>query len=207
MFFNQFKTRFAFDVSNDYRDGAIGVDFCVKMCTMIGVDAKVYLWDTHHLPNGAPAHSAHHRGWPGYAIMFDVSKRDSFEEAETRWFPQVVQHWTLQPGERGAINALALVGVRQDLTTGRTRVVTTSEARKLAFKMEQRIQELGAGAALGQRVRYLETNPETGDGVDRVVAMLVKPKLKHYLLTQEGGGEWLQEAHVSHKGEAHCGVM
>ena len=113
------------------------------MCTMIGVDAKVYLRDMHHLRNGAPAHSAHHRGWPGYAIMFDVSKRDSFEEAEMRWFPQVVQHWTLQPGERGAINTLALVGVRQDLTTGRTRVVTTSEARKLAFKMEQRIKELG----------------------------------------------------------------
>ena len=213
MFFNQFKTRFAYDVSNHNRDGAIGVDFCVKMCTMIGVDAKVSLWIMHHLPQGAPTSSAYHRGWPGYAIMFDVSKRDSFEAVETRWFPEVLQHWTFlgERGDilakRGDINTLALVGVRQDLTTGRPRVVTTSEARKVVSEMEQRINELDGGVARRHRVRYLETNPETGDGVDRVVATLVKPKLQHYRPTPECCDDLLQEAQLSHKGEARCGVM
>ncbi len=211
MFFLQLKTRFAADVSIDYRH-APPTDFCVKSFAMDGTDARVSLWDL-HLPSGTQnLLRAYHRGAPGYAIMFDVSNRDSFEAVKTVWFPQVVQNWTQSSVEPGAINTLALVGVRQDLTTDRPRTVTVSEACTLAFSMETRINESSVGTAEHQRVRYIESNPVTGLGVDRVMATLVRPKLQHCRVVTESHNAFssdvlLEEAYVSHKGETRCTVM
>ena len=213
VFFNQFKTWLSADVWLDYRAMPSTADFCVKTCSMDGVDVKVALWDTPSCPR-IPLSAAYHRSIPGYAIMFDVTNRDSFEDVETRWFPQVVQHWdfTRHGGRHGDINTLVLVGIRQDLTTERSRVVATSEAQNLANKMEQRINETDVDATQHQRVRYLEANPATGHGVYRVAATLVKPKLNHHLTLQNGGDllqdELLQDIpSVTMKGDTRCDVM
>lgn len=213
MFFNQFKTRLRADVWLDYRAMPATVDFCVNTCSMDGVDAKVALWDTPGFPR-TPLDAGFFRAAPGYALMFDVTNRDSFEAVERRWFPHVVHHWdfTRQEDQRGDINTLVLVGIRQDLTTDRPRVVAASEAQHLAKKMARRINEPDADATQHQRVRYQEANPATGHGVYRVMATLVKPKLKHRLTVRDGGDllhdELLQDiAPAIRKGDTRCDVM
>ena len=71
--------------------------------------------------------------------------------------------------------AVVLVGIRQDLTTHRARAVTKSEALRLA----QRMGEMLALDTNHERVRYVEANPATGDGVARALATLVKIRLQN----------------------------
>ena len=108
--------------------------------------------------------------------MFDVSRRDSFEDIERAWWPEFVER-VLSTDERNqdCTCAVVLVGIRQDLTKHRARAVTKSEALRLAHHMEKTL----ALDTNHQRIHYIEANPATGDGVARALATLVKTRLQN----------------------------
>eukprot|EP01043_Picozoa_sp_COSAG02_P013510 COSAG02_NODE_541_length_20598_cov_278.953754_14_plen_294_part_00 len=189
----------------------IGIDFDVKRCrTMDDVEVKLQIWDTAGQARFRSITKAYYRGTAGCAVLFDVSRRETFKDIEQSWWPEFVDS---QHAKRTAPRtveecacAVVLVGIRQDLTTGRARAVTKLEAYRLAEHMEKTL----ALDTNHQRVHYVEANPATGDGVARVFATLVKTRLRSEARVPDT--PLLDELHddpyaTEHVAKNHCVVM
>ena len=107
-------------------------------------------------------------------IFFDVTRMESFQAVMSTWWPEYLRHFEADPFNTSAL----LVGIRQDLTTRRPREISVREAHVLARHMELERATHRNGCNHGQRVHYVEANPATGDGVQRVMATLARVRIK-----------------------------
>ena len=138
------------------------------------------IWDTAGQHRFRSITTAYYRNAACCVVLFDVSRRETFEDIERKWWPEFVD---AQHPERTASQdveqcacAVVLVGIRQDLTTARARAVTKMEAYQLAQHMEKTLAlRLDTNH---QRIRYVEANPATGHGVARALATAVKARLQ-----------------------------
>ena len=69
---------------SDQQQSTIGVDFKVKMMTVTGPDerpkrVKVTIWDTAGQERFRTLTSSYYRGAQGIILVYDVSRRDTFE--------------------------------------------------------------------------------------------------------------------------------
>ena len=113
----------------------IGADFAAKRCrTTDGVEVKLQIWDTAGQPRFRDLTRTFYHGAAGLVVLFDVSRRETFEDIERSWWPEFAQHLErTAPRTKGLCAcAVVLVGTRQDLTTARARAVTKLEAYRLA---------------------------------------------------------------------------
>ena len=123
----------------------IGVDFGVRACRLEGNDVKLQMWDTagHDRFRGITA--SYFRGAKGFLLLFDVTRRSTFDDIRDSWAPEVCQHSNLK-------SPLVIVGIRHDHTTRRPREVEETAGHAMA-------RDLQAGVAAGRAVRYTEANP------------------------------------------------
>ncbi len=181
----------------------IGIDYAIKRCrTTDGVEMKLQIWDTAGQARFQSITNAYYRGAAGCVFLFDVSRHETFENIERSLWPGFVDAQPPRAVEECAC-ALVLVGIRQDLTTGRARAVSKLEAYQLAQHMEKTL----ALDTDHQRVHYVEANPATGDGVARALATLVKMRLRN-----EARGPDIPPLDDSinptrHVAKNHCAVM
>ena len=102
----------------------VGYDFCAKMVDIEGIRAKVILNDTSGSERFFSITKNYIRQGDGLLVVFDVTKRDSFDAVE-KWIERIQE---IRPDEP----AIVIVGNKVDLTEERQ--VTSEEGLELAKK-------------------------------------------------------------------------
>eukprot|EP00914_Ancora_sagittata_P025750 GHVO01050966.1.p1 GENE.GHVO01050966.1~~GHVO01050966.1.p1 ORF type:complete len:211 (+),score=14.32 GHVO01050966.1:54-686(+) len=117
-------SRFTRDEFNLESKSTIGVEFATKSLTIESKVIKAQIWDTAGQERYRAITSAYYRGAVGALVVYDISKRSSFESI-TRWLEELKEH--ADPDI-----VILLVGNKSDLKHLRT--VSQDEARALAEK-------------------------------------------------------------------------
>jgi small GTP-binding protein len=118
-------SRFTRDEFNLESKSTIGVEFATKsVAAGDGKVIKAQIWDTAGQERYRAITSAYYRGAVGALLVYDITKRQSFDDVE-RWLSELRDH-----AEENI--AVLLVGNKSDLK--HLRAVSTSEAAEFAEK-------------------------------------------------------------------------
>lgn len=115
-------SRWTADEFNLESKSTIGVEFATKEIKVDGKNIKAQVWDTAGQERYRAIVSAYYRGAHGALIIYDITKRKTFENIE-HWFDELRQ---LVPNDI----SIALVGNKSDLS--HLRRISTSEANEYA---------------------------------------------------------------------------
>jgi len=121
-------SRFTRDEFNLESKSTIGVEFATKSITTNGKVIKAQIWDTAGQERYRAITSAYYRGAVGALLVYDISKRVSFENLE-RWLQELRDH--ADPNI-----VIMLVGNKSDLrhlrAAGQDEALAFAEKHKLA---------------------------------------------------------------------------
>eukprot|EP01103_Thecamoeba_quadrilineata_P012082 TRINITY_DN3032_c0_g1_i2.p1 TRINITY_DN3032_c0_g1~~TRINITY_DN3032_c0_g1_i2.p1 ORF type:complete len:184 (+),score=32.38 TRINITY_DN3032_c0_g1_i2:188-739(+) len=112
----------------------VGVEFAVRSLTIDGKIIRAQVWDTAGQERYRSIINAYYRGAVGAMVVYDITRRSSFENAE-RWLQQLKEH--AHPK-----TIVMLVGNKSDLS--KTRTVTEEEAKKFAHDRSLLFREVSA---------------------------------------------------------------
>eukprot|EP00850_Spirogloea_muscicola_P000681 SM000002S05761 [mRNA] locus=s2:1989826:1991754:- [translate_table: standard] len=123
------RNEFAFDSK-----ATIGVEFQTRTMTVENKVVKAQIWDTAGQERYRAVTSAYYRGAVGAMVVYDMTKRATFEHVE-RWLEELRAH-------ADSNIFIMLVGNKSDLSDQRS--VGTSEAKDLAKKQGVAFMETSA---------------------------------------------------------------
>eukprot|EP00008_Paramoeba_atlantica_P003949 CAMPEP_0201493180 /NCGR_PEP_ID=MMETSP0151_2-20130828/36261_1 /ASSEMBLY_ACC=CAM_ASM_000257 /TAXON_ID=200890 /ORGANISM="Paramoeba atlantica, Strain 621/1 / CCAP 1560/9" /LENGTH=240 /DNA_ID=CAMNT_0047880383 /DNA_START=59 /DNA_END=781 /DNA_ORIENTATION=- len=125
----------------------IGVGFAARTVVIDGKKIKAQIWDTAGQERYQAINSAYYRGACGALIVYDITKRKTFEDVQ-KWLTDVLDHTS-----RNII--ITLVGNKCDLEHLRT--ITVSEAT--AYADQRKIPAVETSALSAQNVddAFLQT--------------------------------------------------
>ena len=139
-------------LKNEYRQdtkATVGVEFGEKKFDINGLKIKAQLWDTAGQERYKAITSMYYKGAKGALIVFDLSSKDTFVNAE-KWYNEIKK--SIDP----SIN-LILVGNKSDLKDKRQ--VNTEDA-------ENKAKEMG--------IAYMETSALNAENVDKAFSWLIE---------------------------------
>jgi len=139
--------RFTDDSFDDHIQSTIGVDFKVKHLDVAGKRIKLTIWDTAGQERFRTLTSSYYRGAQGVVLVYDVTRRDSFENLE-QWLKEVKMY---SPNNGEGVVKL-LVGNKVDLD----RKVGREEAEDWARSQGMLFLEASAKAKTGIRQCFME---------------------------------------------------
>jgi len=141
--------RFAQDKFLDSMTSTIGVDFRVKMMDVAGKRCKLSVWDTAGQERFRTLTSSYYRGAQGICFVYDVTRRESFEDLEAVWMREVELYSNVESAVQ------ILVANKVDLSSERQ--VTTEEGHEFAQRHGCLFVETSAKAnvAVGQAFEEL----------------------------------------------------
>jgi small GTP-binding protein len=131
----------------------IGVDFKTKYIDIEGVRVKLQIWDTAGQEKFRSITKAYYRGAHGILVVFDVSRRDTFNQTRM-WIDSIRD----SSADSNPIDVI-LVGNKCDLE----RCVTAEEAEDLAKQFQ---------------IPYYETSAKDATNVDSAFTALATSALK-----------------------------
>jgi small GTP-binding protein len=134
----------------------IGVDFKTKFITVDGVPVKLQIWDTAGQEKFRSITKAYYRGAHGILVVFDVSRRDTFNQTRV-WIDSIRD----SSADSNPIDVI-LVGNKCDLE----RAVSRDEAEALAAQFQ---------------LSYFETSAKEATNVDAAFHSLAQMALKRRL--------------------------
>eukprot|EP00195_Chlamydomonas_chlamydogama_P005490 CAMPEP_0202895770 /NCGR_PEP_ID=MMETSP1392-20130828/4899_1 /ASSEMBLY_ACC=CAM_ASM_000868 /TAXON_ID=225041 /ORGANISM="Chlamydomonas chlamydogama, Strain SAG 11-48b" /LENGTH=177 /DNA_ID=CAMNT_0049580899 /DNA_START=83 /DNA_END=616 /DNA_ORIENTATION=+ len=88
--------RFTSDKFEDNTTSTIGVDFRVKYLTLNGKRCKLTVWDTAGQERFRTLTSSYYRGAQGIIFVYDVTRRETFEDLEGVWMKEVDMYSTVE---------------------------------------------------------------------------------------------------------------
>lgn len=175
--------RFTDDTFDAHLQSTIGVDFKVKVLTIRTPDGdkrvKVTIWDTAGQERFRTLTSSYYRGAQGIILVYDISRRDTFE-ALNQWLQEVEVY--CPGGGRNVVKLL--VGNKVDMPA---RVVSTTEAQEWARSRGMLFVESSAKTRVGiqqvfeETVRKILENPMLCAGTSPTSRL-------GQTLTDDGGG-------------------
>ena len=119
--------RFSTNRFNVVHNSTIGVDFSSVLTTMNNTDRiKIHMWDTAGNRIFGPIINSYYRGVAGFVIVFDITKRQSYEDINY-WYNQIIQH------SDNKNMPILLIGNKCDISS--VRKVTFEEASMVAKTM------------------------------------------------------------------------
>ncbi len=139
--------RFTDDSFDEHIQSTIGVDFKVKHLDVAGKRIKLTIWDTAGQERFRTLTSSYYRGAQGVVMVYDVTRRDSFENLE-QWLKEV-KLYSPNNGE-GVIKLL--VGNKIDLD----RKVPREEAEAWARSQGMLFLEASAKTRTGIKQCFME---------------------------------------------------
>jgi|EP01083_Nonionella_stella_P096301 Ras-related protein Rab-18 len=139
--------RFTDDSFDEHIQSTIGVDFKVKHLDVAGKRIKLTIWDTAGQERFRTLTSSYYRGAQGVVMVYDVTRRDSFENLE-QWLKEV-KLYSPNNGE-GVIKLL--VGNKIDLE----RKVPREEAESWARSQGMLFLEASAKTRTGIKQCFME---------------------------------------------------
>lgn len=134
-------SRFTRDEFNLESKSTIGVEFATKSIVAEGKTIKAQIWDTAGEERYRAITSAYYRGAVGAVLVYDISKRTSFDHV-SRWLSELRDH--ADPNI-----VVLLVGNKSDL--GHLRIV---------------LQEEGSSFAVKENLAFMETSALDATNVD-----------------------------------------
>lgn len=117
------KNSFSFDTRS-----TVGVEFGAKKIEVNGIKVKSQIWDTAGQERYRSITNTYYKGAKGALVVYDVSKRDSFENIN-KWVNELRMN-----GEKDVI--IVLVGNKNDLIEERT--VSTEEGELKAKELSKK---------------------------------------------------------------------
>jgi len=147
--------RFADNTFDEHLQSTIGVDFKVKMMDAGGKRVKMTIWDTAGQERFRTLTSSYYRGAQGIILVYDVTRRDSFENL-SQWLKEVEIY---APGEGKDVVKL-LVGNKVD----KDRVVSRQDAEAWARS---------------HGMLFVETSAKTKVGIQQVFTEIVQKILEN----------------------------
>ncbi|KAK3825834.1 MAG: P-loop containing nucleoside triphosphate hydrolase protein [Benniella sp.] len=125
----------------------IGVDFKVKVIDVEGKKYKLTIWDTAGQERFRTLTSSYYRGAQGVILVYDVSKRDSFNDLQT-WFNELDTYCSSKEVVR------MIVGNKVDKESSRE--VSRQEGQELARKLQTLFVECSAKTKFGVQQAFDE---------------------------------------------------
>jgi small GTP-binding protein len=148
--------RYTDDKFQDTFMTTIGVDFKTKFITVDGTAVKLQIWDTAGQEKFRSITKAYYRGAHGILVVFDVSRRDTFNQTRV-WIDSIRD----SSADSNPIDVI-IVGNKCDLE----RAVTRDEAEGLAQQFQ---------------LPYFETSAKESVNVDQAFQSLATMALKRRL--------------------------
>jgi len=139
--------RFTDDSFDDHIQSTIGVDFKVKHLDVMDKRIKLTVWDTAGQERFRTLTSSYYRGAQGVVMVYDVTRRDSFENLE-QWLKEVMLY---SPNNGEGVVKL-LVGNKIDLE----RQVPREEAEAWARSQGMLFLEASAKTKTGIKQCFME---------------------------------------------------
>lgn len=128
-------------------DLTIGVEFGARMVTIEGKQVKLQIWDTAGQESFRSITRSYYRGATGALLVYDVSRRDTFDHLAT---------WLHDARENSNTNmTIMLVGNKTDLETKRQ--VPTLEGEQFARENSLVFTETSAKTAQGVEEAFMQT--------------------------------------------------
>jgi len=131
--------RFTDDDFDEDQSATIGVDFKIKMLELGGKRLNLTIWDTAGQEKFRSLTSSYYRGTHGIALVYDVTKRESFENINV-WLKEI-EIYATKPGV-----AKLLIGNKVDLSN---RTVSAEEGQNFAREKQMMYVECSAKTRLG----------------------------------------------------------
>ncbi|MFX1521339.1 MAG: Rab family GTPase [Promethearchaeota archaeon] len=153
----------------------IGVEFGMKFCTIKGQKIKMQIWDTAGQERFRFLQPAYYNGAHGALLVYDVTRRQSFENIPI-WMGYLV-------GNIGHNIPTLLVGNKCDLDD--LRAVDVDEGEHLANHLSKHYQ---------QDISFFETSAKTNQNVEEVFLKLGTMMLEERLCEVEKAIEWKERA-------------
>ncbi|KAL0210322.1 hypothetical protein RCL1_004758 [Eukaryota sp. TZLM3-RCL] len=151
----------------------IGVEFATRSLQIDGITIKAQVWDTAGQERYKAITSAYYRGAVGALLVYDITKRPSFENV-SQWLEELKSH-----ADHNIV--VMLIGNKCDLTFARA--VTAEEAADYARRND---------------LSFLETSALDGTNVDRafqdVLTHIYKADSQNLLL--EGSATRVDEGEI-----------
>eukprot|EP00741_Cyanophora_paradoxa_P019544 tig00021127_g18866.t1 len=145
-------TRFIDDKFDENQPSTIGVDFKVKAMTLEGKRIKLTIWDTAGQERFRTLTSSYYRGAQGIILVYDVSRRHTFENLEN-WLKEIEQYNNIKE------------------------VVMLLVANKIDRLDRQVQKQEGLDFARQHRMLYIETSAKTKLGIQQAFTELVQKVL------------------------------
>lgn len=145
--------RFTDDAFDEHIQSTIGVDFKVKHLELNNKRIKLTVWDTAGQERFRTLTSSYYRGAQGVVMVYDVTRRDSFDNLD-HWLKEV-KLYSPNNGE-GVIKLL--VGNKIDLAEGGTseRQVDRTEGEEWARNHGMLFLEASAKTKMGVQESFME---------------------------------------------------
>ena len=143
-------TRYTVDRFDLEAKSTIGVEFAARNVTVDGKVVRAQVWDTAGQERYRAITSAYYRGAAGALVVFDITKRDTFDNA-AKWLCELRNY-----NAPAAPGVVMLVGNKRDLR--HLRAVSTEEATAFADK---------------ERLVYIETSALSSTGVEEGFSQLL----------------------------------
>eukprot|EP00798_Chlamydomonas_sp_ICE-L_P009737 gene9737-7611_t len=142
--------RFTQNKFEDTTTSTIGVDFRVKYLTLNDQKCKLTVWDTAGQERFRTLTSSYYRGAQGIVFVYDVTKRETFEDLEQVWMKEVEMYGTVE-------DAIKMV-----------------VANKTDLKSQREVSEAeGHEFARQHGCLFVETSAKAGEAVDQAFQELL----------------------------------
>jgi Ras-related protein Rab-1A len=142
--------RHADDIYTESYISTIGVDFKIRTLALERKTIKLQIWDT---PAPTRPQLDHFRGCHAYMIAFDITDRDSFDNARGRYLIEISREGKTKP--------FIFVGCKADCEA--KRAITSEEIRAYCE---------------AEGFSYIEVSAKTGVGVEEAFSNLAREVLK-----------------------------
>lgn len=179
--------RFTDDAFDEHIQSTIGVDFKVKQLELNNKRIKLTVWDTAGQERFRTLTSSYYRGAQGVVMVYDVTRRDSFDNLE-QWLKEV----KLYSPNNGEGVVKLLVGNKIDLADGDSggeyqRQVDRFEAEEWARNQGMLFLEASAKTRTGVQESFMEVVHKILEDPD-LLLNTVPGKPKKAVNLGEGGG-------------------
>ncbi len=146
---------------SDQQQSTIGVDFKVKMMTVTGPDerpkrVKVTIWDTAGQERFRTLTSSYYRGAQGIILVYDVSRRDTFESLHM-WLQEVEQF--SMGGGKDVVKLLVGNKIDQERIVDRAMASEWAEEKGMLFMEASAKTKEGIAQVFTEVVQKVLENP------------------------------------------------
>lgn len=180
--------RFTDDAFDEHIQSTIGVDFKVKHLELNNKRIKLTVWDTAGQERFRTLTSSYYRGAQGVVMVYDVTRRDSFDNLD-HWLKEV----KLYSPNNGEGVVKLLVGNKIDLSEGSNgeynRQVDRHEAEEWARNQGMLFLEASAKTKTGVQESFMEVVNKILEDPDLLINTVPgKPKANVNLNKSGGAG-------------------